>query len=276
MTIMTTIEKAVILARGRGTRMRADDGTTPLDERQASVARTGVKALIPVGDRPFLDYVLSTVADAGYRQICLVVGPEQEAIRDYYTRSVPPSRLSIEFAVQEEAQGTADALLAAADFAGRDPFVMLNSDNFYPLEAYQGLAAQAGPAVALFERDAMLRGSNIPEDRIARFAVGEIDEQGFLRRIIEKPDQQTLAKLPQPLWVSMNCWRFGPSIFWACRSIPRSPRGEFELTAAVQYALDVLGERFRVLPVRAPVLDLTSRGDIAQIEAQLGGMEIRL
>jgi glucose-1-phosphate thymidylyltransferase len=273
---MTTIDKAVILARGHGTRMRADDGTAPLDERQASVAQTGVKALIPVANRPFLDYVLSTVADAGYRQICLVVGPEQQAIRDYYTREVALSRLSIEFAIQEEAQGTADALSAAADFAGRDPFVMLNSDNFYPLEAYQGLRQQAGAAVALFEREALLTGSNIPQNRIARFAVGETDETGRLRRIIEKPDEQTLAQLPQPLWISMNCWRFGPSIFWACRSIPRSPRGEFELTAAVQYAIDVLGERFQVVPIRAPVLDLTSRGDIAQIEAQLGGMEIRL
>ena len=130
--------------------------------------------------------------------------------------------------------------------------------------------------MALFEREALLTGSNIPQNRIARFAVGETDETGRLRRIIEKPDEQTLAQLPQPLWISMNCWRFGPSIFWACRSIPRSPRGEFELTAAVQYAIDVLGERFQVVPIRAPVLDLTSRGDIAQIEAQLGGMEIRL
>jgi len=256
--------------------MRADDGTTPLDHRQASVAQTGVKALIPVADRPFLDYVLSTVADAGYRRICLVVGPEQQAIRDYYTDGVPLSRLSIEFAVQEEAHGTADALSAAADFAGRDPFLMLNSDNFYPLEAYRLLQAQAGSAVALFERDAMLAGSNISADRIARFAVGESDASGHLRRIIEKPDAQTLAELPTPLWVSMNCWLFGPSIFWACRSIPRSPRGEFELTAAVQYAIDVLGQRFQVLPIRAPVLDLTSREDIAQIEAQLAGMEVRL
>jgi glucose-1-phosphate thymidylyltransferase len=273
---MATINKAVILARGRGTRMRADDGTAPLDHRQASVAETGVKALIPVADRPFLDYVLSTVADAGYRRICLVIGPEQQAIRDYYAQEISLSRVSIEFAVQEEAHGTADALSAAADFAGRDPFLMLNSDNFYPLEAYRLLHEQAGPAVALFERDAMLAGSNIPADRIAKFAVGEIDATGQLRRIIEKPDAQTLAGLPSPLWISMNCWRFGPSIFWACRSIPRSPRGEFELTAAVQYAIDVLGERFQVLPIRASVLDLTSRGDIAQIEAQLAGMEIRL
>lgn len=256
--------------------MQADDGTALLKHHQASVAQTGVKALIPVADRPFLDYVLSVVADAGYRRICLVVGPEQQAIRDYYACEVPLRRLSIEFAVQEEPQGTADALLAAADFAGRDPFLMLNSDNLYPLEACQLLHQQPGSAVVLFERDAMLAGSNIAADRIAKFAVGEADQAGLLRRIIEKPDAPTLATLPTPLWVSMNCYQFGPNIFWACRSIPRSPRGEFELTAAVQYAIDVLGEPFQVIPVRAPVLDLTARGDIAQVEARLAGVEVRL
>ena len=161
----TTTDKAVILARGRGTRMRADDGAAPLDSRQAAVADTGVKALIPLANRPFLDYVLSTLADAGCRRICLVVGPEQRAIRDYYLHEVQLQRLSIEFAVQEEAHGTADAVSAAAEFAGRDPFLMVNSDNFYPLAAYQALRDQPGPAVALFERDALLAGSNIAPDR---------------------------------------------------------------------------------------------------------------
>lgn len=274
--MLTTTDKAVILARGRGTRMRADDGAAPLDRRQAAMADTGVKALIPLANRPFLDYVLSTVADAGYRRICLVIGPEQRAIRDYYTREVPLQRLSIEFAIQEEANGTADAVSVAADFAGRDPFLMLNSDNFYPLEACQALRSQPGSAVVLFERDALLAGSNIAPDRVTKFAVGEIDEKGCLRRIIEKPDAETLAGLPLPLWVSMNCFRFGPSIFQACRSIPRSSRGEFELMTAVQYAIDVLGERFQVIPMHASVLDLTHRRDIAQIEAKLAGTEVRL
>ncbi len=272
----TTTDKVVILARGQGTRMRAEDGAASLDPRQAAVAATGVKALMPLADRPFLDYLLSTLADAGCRRVCLVIGPEHQAIRDYYTQGVSLQRLSIEFAIQEEPQGTADAVSAAADFAGNDPFLMLNSDNFYPLEACQALLGLSGPGVALFERDALLAGSNIPAERIAKFALGEVDSGGCLRKILEKPDAEALARLTPPLWVSMNCYRFGPSIFWACRSIPRSPRGEFELTAAVQYAIDVLGEKFRVVPLHAPVLDLTGRRDIAALEARLAGMEVRL
>ena len=61
----------------------------------------------------------------------------------------------------------------------------------------------------------------------------------------------TLARLPRPLGVSMNCWRFGPAIFEACRSIRPSPRGELEITDAVQYATDRLGERFGIVWCKA-------------------------
>jgi dTDP-glucose pyrophosphorylase len=97
-----------------------------------------------------------------------------------------------------------------------------------------------------------------------------------LERIIEKPDEATLAAMPRPLWVSMNCWRFGPKIFKACRSIGLSPRGEYELTAAVQYAIDALDEPFKAVLVRDVVLDLSRREDIAPVAARLKGTIVRL
>ena len=268
-------DKVVILARGRGTRMRQSDDRTQLDDRQAAMAEAGIKAMMPI-DRPFLDYVLSSLADAGYRQVCLVIGPEHDLVRDYYTRQVRPQRIEIGFAVQEQARGTADAVAAAESFAGKDPFLVINSDNFYPLEAYQALQRQSGSATALFERDALLAGGNIPADRVAKYAVCEIDDHRHLRCIVEKPDERRLAEMRRPLYVSMNVWRLGPSIFQACRSIRPSVRGEYELVAAVQYAIDVLGEPFRVELIYAPVLDLTTRGDIAAVAAKLAGMEVRL
>ena len=78
------VTKAVILARGMGTRMRRAEGDSPqLDAQQAQMADSGLKAMIPVG-RPFLDYVLSGLADAGFREVCLVIGPEHGIVRDYY------------------------------------------------------------------------------------------------------------------------------------------------------------------------------------------------
>jgi glucose-1-phosphate thymidylyltransferase len=268
------MDKIVVLARGLGTRMRRDDAAAPLDGSQSAMADAGIKAMIPIG-RPFLDYVLSAAADAGYRRACLVIGREQEAIRRYYSE-LPVRRLEIAFANQEQPRGTADAVAAAAAFAGGDPFAVINSDTYYPIEALGGLRAQSGSAVALFERDAMLAGGNVPEDRIRRFAVAQIGPQGNLERIIEKPDEAALAALPRPLWLSMNCWRFGPSIFQAARAIRPSPRGELELPDAVQYAIGALGQTFAAVRVHAPVLDMTSRGDVASVAALLSGTKVEL
>jgi dTDP-glucose pyrophosphorylase len=267
------MDKVVVLARGLGTRMRKNDGTAQVDGRQAAVAEAGIKALIPI-DRPFLDYVLSAAADAGYRHVCLVIGPEQEAIREYYG-SVQAEKLDFSFACQLEPKGTADAVAAAEAFAGDDPFVVLNSDDYYPVAALKALREQSGSAVALFERDAMLRG-NVPEDRIKSFSVGKIDEAGRLSQILEKPNDATLAALPRPLWISMNCWRFGPSIFKACRAIKPSARGEYEIPDAVQYIINVLGETFAAVKVCEPVLDMTCRGDIASVTALLAGTKVNL
>ncbi|MFH1268059.1 MAG: sugar phosphate nucleotidyltransferase [Planctomycetota bacterium] len=269
------MEKAVILARGLGTRMQRPDDAAALNEAQAAAAQTGVKAMIPIG-RPFLDYVLSALADAGYRRVCLVVAPEHDAIRRYYHEEVGCERVSVEFAVQEAPKGTADAVAAAASFAGDEPFLVINSDDYYPIEALGRLREQGGSAVALFEQENMIAGSNIPKERIRHFAVGQVDEGQRLLGVLEKPDEATLASLPRPLWLSMNCWRFGPSIFEACRNIKPSKRGELELPDAVQYAIEKLGETFHAVLVRAAVLDLTSRKDVAAVAKRLAHVEVKL
>lgn len=271
----TLLNKAVILARGLGTRMREPDTSADLDAEQASIADSGVKALIPVG-RPFLDYSLSNLADAGYRQVCLVVAPDHAAILRYYEEEVRPQRLSVHFAVQQEPHGTADAVAAAEAFAGDDAILVINSDNYYPCKALAGLRDIPDSGTALFERETLIAESNIPAERVGRFGVAKLDETGHLNRIIEKPDDSLLASLGNDVWVSMNCWRFTPSIFEACRRISRSPRGELEITDAVQYAIDRLDEPFSVVKIRAGVLDMTGRRDIAAVTERLANVEVRL
>src|SRR5262249_6000032 len=95
-TLMTT--KIVVLAAGRGTRMRAP-GATNLSSEQAAAADAGEKGMIPIG-RPFLDYALSAYADAGLTNVCFVVSPGPTATREYYER-VETHRLRISFAVQQ-------------------------------------------------------------------------------------------------------------------------------------------------------------------------------
>jgi glucose-1-phosphate thymidylyltransferase len=258
--------------------MRKSDPAVALDPALAAAADSGVKAMIPIG-RPFLDYVLSAAADAGITRACLVVGPEHGQMQKYYTE-LRPRRMAIEFAVQDKPLGTADAVAAAEKVVGQRPFVMINSDNYYPLQALRGLRDATGPAVAIFDQKVLVLESNIRADRISKFAVvetiTEVDGTLRLKRIIEKPDEATLAQLPRPLGVSMNCWRFGPAIFDACRAIKPSPRGELEITDAVQYASDRLGERFGVVWCKAAVLDLSSRDDIEPVARRLAGVKVDL
>ena len=266
--------KVVVLARGLGTRMRrVETGARQLDPLQASIADTGLKAMIPVG-RPFLDYVLSSLADAGCREVCLVIGPEHEIVRQYYTRDCVPQRLQISFAIQERPLGTADALAAAENFSAGGHFLMLNSDNYYPSTACRALLMLGQPAIAAFERRSLVRLGNISDGRVRQFAVVQAGPDGTLERIIEKPDEATLDVLGHDAYVSMNCWCFGPAIFRACAAVLPSARGELELTDAVQYAISSLGARFQVLSFRAAVLDLSSRSDIAGVAERLRGIKV--
>ncbi len=268
-----TTDRAVILARGLGTRMRKQDDTSTLNDEQAKVAATGVKALIRI-KRPFLDYILSVLADAGFRRICLVIGPEHDELRRYYGQELKSDRLSIDFAVQQEPLGTANAVAAVETWAAGEPFIMLNSDNYYPLPAVKALRDAAAPAVALFERSAMLDGSNIPADRIKAFAIGKHTD-GVLQQIVEKPSDDVLKSLGDQVHLSMNLWLFDKQIFDACRAIPKSARGEFEITDAVQWCIDH-GAIFTACLVNAPVLDLSSRGDVGPVTERLEGVEVRL
>lgn len=269
---VTPITTAVILARGLGTRMRAASTGSSLDAQAAAIADTGVKALIPIG-RPFLDHVLHDLAEAGVRDVVLVIGPEHQDLRSYYT-TLPTTRVRISFAIQAQPRGTADAVAAVKDAVGGKPFLVINSDNLYPAAALKPLAALGGPGLVGFRRSGLLTG-NIPADRVAKFAAISADAAGNLARIIEKPTAEQLAPLgPDPM-LSMNCWAFDQRIFAACAAIAPSPRGELELPDAVVRSMQA-GARYRIVERFEPVLDLSSRDDIAAVRAALADHDVRL
>jgi glucose-1-phosphate thymidylyltransferase len=263
------VTKAVVLARGLGTRMRREDPTAVLTAADAAAAARGAKAMVNVG-RPFLDYVLSALADAGCRDVCLVVAPGPGDIREHYTRT-RPERVRLTFAEQAEPRGTADALAAAEAFAARDRVLMVNADNYYPPEVLRALRTVPGSGLLGFDGEALVRGGNIERARVLQYALLEVDASGALTRIVEKPDAATAAAMAGAP-VSMNAWVFTPVIFQACRRVRPSARGELEIQAAVAIAMSDFGERFDVVPVAAGVLDLSTRGDIAPVRARLAGM----
>jgi glucose-1-phosphate thymidylyltransferase len=267
-TVSNSVNKVVILAAGLGKRMRKSGDGVELDDHEAAAADTGVKAMIPI-DRPFLDYVLSEVAAAGFTEVCLVIGPEHDQVRQYYENEVDAKQLRFSFAIQHDRLGTADALAKTEAFAEGEPVVMLNSDNYYPRSALAGLRQLDGPGLAVFDRAVMLESSNIASERLQAFAMVETDAEGMLEHVHEKPAQATVDRLGPHAGLSLNCWRFSPRIYEACQAIEPSQRGEYEITDAVQHAIDQFGERFGVVHCDEPVLDLSRREDIPAVAERL-------
>jgi glucose-1-phosphate thymidylyltransferase len=229
-------------------------------------------------------------------------------VRRYYLEQAPPTRVRVSFVIQPAPLGTANAMLAAESWTTGGPFLTVNGDNLYPVVALAELAGLDGPGLLAFEPDDLVRSSNILPERIQSFATIDIDDRGYLHAIVEKPAAAVpqgdrgqgagavatadpsggehapaaaggwrtggiaaseSARHEQRL-ISMNCWRFDSRIFTACRDVPRSTRGEFELPEAVGLAVR-RGVLFKALPARGPVLDLSRRADAADIAERLAG-----
>ncbi len=267
------IRTAVIMARGLGTRMRRADASATLDASQAAAAESGVKGMIPIR-RPFLEYVISALADAGITDVVLVIGPEHDAIRQHFVHDAPPVRTRVRFAVQEAPIGTANAVTSAADVIGDEPFLVLNADNYYPVDAFRQLAAEDTAGVVAFARDALVSEGNIDAERVRSFAVLAVGDDGYLEGIIEKPGDAIDLTSDAARWVGMNLWAVTPAVVSACRHVPKSSRGEFELPEAVAMAVRE-GVPVRVVRVAAPVLDLSRRSDIASVVDRLSAIDPR-
>jgi dTDP-glucose pyrophosphorylase len=275
---------ALVLARGLGRRMREERAAQggALTPDQAAAAAAGLKSMMPMTvegrpARPFLDYVLSELADAGFTQVALIVAPEGDApdpLREYYQGVGRPTRISLSFVVQPVALGTADAVAAATGWVGHRAFVVLNADNLYGVHTLRALRLAEGPALPVYERDQLVQSSDIPPERIASFALLTMHPDGTLEEIIEKPGAAAIEAAGPRALISMNCWRGDQRLLKACRDVERSPRGEFELPMAVQLAVR-RGVKFRGIAAAGPVLDLSRRDDVAGVVKRLAGVEAR-
>jgi len=245
---------------------------------QARAAAAGQKGMMPLSGpdgrtRPFLDYVLSALADAGYVDVALVVPPlaadgTPSPLRDYYGGEGRPSRVRISFVVQEAARGTADAVASAGDWIAGRPFVVLNADNLYGVDALRALREASGPALPVYQRDDLVRSSGIPPERVGAFALLHVTADGDLTDIVEKPGVEVVEAAGPAALISMNCWRGDDAVLQACRDVPVSPRGEYELPAAIRLAI-TRGSRVQAIPAAGPVLDLSRQDDVAFVMERL-------
>jgi glucose-1-phosphate adenylyltransferase len=229
------------------------------------------------GGRPFLDYGLYNLHQAGVRDIVIVAGERDTSLRSYYGANDRDNEfhgLRISYAIQripeerEKPMGTADALLQALvsrpDWSDGD-FIVCNSDNLYSIRAFLLLLECDAPN-ALLDYDRS--GLEFDAARIAQFGITRKDNHGFLLEIVEKPSIDELERLRGSdgnLRVSMNIFRLNYSmIFEALKNCPMNPvRQEKELVAAVTTMVRLHPKSLKAIPLKEHVPDLTFKEDIA-------------
>jgi len=255
----------VIMAAGLSSRMsRSSPATHSLN---------GPKSMIPVGSagRPFLDYLLDNAVEAGYRDIVIVVAAEDTMIRNRYSQS---RRISFAEQIIPEGRikpaGTADALLCALkqrpDWSG-GKFTVCNSDNLYSSKALRlMLLSPHGNSLIAYNK----KGLDLPDRKIAAFALLHLDADSRVLGIIEKPERGLFTKLvndnPDP-GVSMNIFRFDyDMIIPILEEVPIDPvRDEKEMATAVRVLIDRHPGSLRAVRLCEPVPDLTAWEDIEKM-----------
>jgi dTDP-glucose pyrophosphorylase len=134
----------------------------------------------------------------------------------------------------------------------------------YPINDLERLRNLISAGLIAFDKQNLIKKSNIDETKINKFAVLDFDENDYLKKIIEKPE-----RVAENSFISMNAWLFSPKIFAACRQIKLSERGEFELADAVNFAIENLDEKFKAVYSKEGVLDLSSRADVENVREKL-------
>lgn len=263
---MEGIEKVIILAAGLGKRMR-EKGDVFLDKETEKFASRGLKSLIPLkSSKAFLDYLILNLEKANYSKICLVVNPYRKEFKNYFKKLSQRFSLKFYLAYQEKPKGTADALLKAKEFAKDESFLVVAGDNLYSTSVLKRIKSYQKDIwyIPGYDREGLIRKSNIEKERIKKFAVMEV-EKGYLKKIIEKP-----KKIKKSHLLSMSIYRFTPEIFKACEKIkPHPQRKEYELTSAVQYGISKMGIKTKVFYLNDWVLDLTFRKDILSVREKI-------
>ncbi|MGH9225883.1 MAG: glucose-1-phosphate thymidylyltransferase [Acidimicrobiales bacterium] len=234
--------KALIPAGGAGTRLRP-------------ITHTSAKQLVPVANKPILFYALEAIAAAGIVDVGIIVGDTAEEVRAAVGNGERWG-INVTYLPQDQPRGLAHCVLIAREFLGDDDFVMYLGDNL--------LGEGVTEFVRLFQEErpaARILLVRVPDPQ--NFGVAELDAEGAVVRLIEKPTS------PPTDLALVGVYLFDPTIHEAVRAIQPSWRDELEITDAIQWLID------HDHPVRSQVVAGYWK-DTGQVDALLEGNRLVL
>lgn len=197
--------KAIILAAGEGSRMRPLTNTRP-------------KVMLPLANKPILEHLLIEASKAGLREFIFIVGYRDEQVRNYFG-SGDRWGVSIDYSTQRKQLGTADAIKMVADLIDGN-FLVMNGDMIVSKEDIGSLAGRSGNTLSVFE---------VEDTR--DLGVVEVSGDRILH-IHEKTEN------PPSHMANTGLYLFTPDIFDAVSRTSKSPRGEYEITDALQLMIE--------------------------------------
>ncbi len=206
------------MSGGAGTRLRP-------------ITHTSAKQLVPIANKPILFYGIEAMVAAGITEIGIIVGATQAEIRAAVGDG---SKFGAEvtYIPQDEPLGLAHCVLIAADFLGQDEFVMYLGDNMLEQDLGQFVERfkkmHAAPPEGEPSAQILLAEVENPQS----FGVAELNDAGEVIRLVEKPEH------PPSNLALVGVYLFDHSILEAVAAIEPSPRGELEITDAIQWLVD--------------------------------------
>ncbi len=233
--------QAVILAAGRGTRLRP-------------VTANRSKAMVPVLGRPLVERALQPFVENGVRDVVFVISPDDTEIWSYFTERTSLD-ISARFVIQEERLGMAHALRLAAPLVdGR--FVLSACDSLLDPAHVRKLFSVDDDA------DAVLSLLDVEPEKLSRSGVVELDG-ARIRRIVEKPCPENAPSNT----VSLPHYVFSPRLLELLPSVQPSLRGEYELQDAIQGLID--GDRTVIGVLADKRFQVSSPEDLLKLTRRL-------
>jgi len=205
---MTRIDKAVVLAAGRGTRMRELTAAFP-------------KPMIEVRGKPVLQHIVEGLRDAGARRFLIIVGYHAEMVRNFFGNG-QRHNVDIDYVTQTVQDGTGRVVNLARSFAGDAPFILSYGDILVSPVNYKRVVDLPNDVEAIIT---VTRGEDV-----SKGGAVFVNEQMELVDLREKPKPGE----PTSPWCNAGLYAFRATIFEFIAKLEPSPRGEYELTDAIR------------------------------------------